>query len=261
MQAKAPPPAAARRRWLLPTGALSRPATVVARSTTSKHRPAVTRRFRALGEQGGGQAALRLLDAPPSMTKLAEPPSMMKLAEPPSSKKSTSSRSRCPASAASASSSAFVAAATAAVAAMSDIVAAAAAPTACPDPRDGMGSGDDPERPKLTAVAALDGIRAADEEEGSDGGGGRRRCVLTIDTCAHEDLETQGGAQEGQGAHHPTAPRVPKLWLQFMSEDYAGDSSEDGLGGGARWRSETEWLGEVGRSAGVWEILDNLRWG
>ena len=124
VQAKAPPPAAARRRWLLPTGALSRPATVVARSTTSKHRPAVTRRFRALGEQGGGQAALRLLDAPPSMTKLAEPPSMMKLAEPPSSKKSTSSRSRCPASAASASSSAFVAAATAAVAAMSDIVAA-----------------------------------------------------------------------------------------------------------------------------------------
>ena len=115
VQAKAPPPAAARRRWLLPTGALSRPATVVARSTTSKHRPAVTRRFRALGEQGGGQAALRLLDAPPSMTKLAEPPSC---------KKSTSSRSRCPASAASASSSAFVAAATAAVAAMSDIVAA-----------------------------------------------------------------------------------------------------------------------------------------
>ena len=125
MQAKAPPPAAAaRRRWLLPTGALSRPATVVARSTTSKHRPAVTRRFRARGEaQGDEQGALRLLEAPPSSKKLDEPPSSKTLEVPPS-KKSASSRSRCPASAASASSSAFVAAATAAVAAMSDIVAA-----------------------------------------------------------------------------------------------------------------------------------------
>ena len=122
VQAKAPPPAAARRRWLLSTGALSRPATVVARSTTSKHRPAVTRRLRE--RQGDEQGALRLPAAPPSTKKPEVPLSTKKLEVPPSIKKSTSPRRRCPASAASAASSAFVAAATAAVAAMSDTVAA-----------------------------------------------------------------------------------------------------------------------------------------
>ena len=95
VQAKAPPPAAARRRWLLSTGALSRPATVVARSTTSKHRPAVTRRFRE--RQGDEQGALRLPAAPPSTKKPEVPLSTKKLEVPPSIKKPTSPRRRCPA--------------------------------------------------------------------------------------------------------------------------------------------------------------------
>jgi len=53
-----------------------------------------------------------------------------------------------------------------------------------------------------------------------------------------------------------TNDHVPKLILQFQSNATDGDR-EVRVG----WEPERDWVGQYGQSAGVWAILDSLRWG
>ena len=92
----------------------------------------------------------------------------------------------------------------------------------------------------VTAVGELELGVPDDDEDSSEEAGNRARVVIAFDYVQQTPSSVE---------------RTPLVVLQFQSRDtFVGD-------GHGRWQPEDSWVGEHGRSKGMWQILDSLRWG